>query len=340
MSLEKIEQTASGAVACQLMDKFFPCSVQMKRVNWEAKCDFQFIENYKILQAAFATCNIQKHIDVDRLVRAKYQDNLEFCQWLKAFFEQVSTNTSNSQSKEYDPVARRMLGKGGMHLDPIFMPSNAPISINRRPNTSAGSLHNSIEITSIGRPSLGNFSTTSSALSNSTNLRRSSMATTASSAVNTNLKRNLSRPPMPFIGVNTASSSQTIDNTTSGNNKNKRVALMKENSPIASSKELYSVDLDSKVNQLMDRNAELQLRLESVENERNFYFEKLRGIELMIQLHGISNAENVIADISRVLCAKEDDGMIITDDGEVTCPNSQSTSINVDEALVTEAETY
>jgi Microtubule-binding protein involved in cell cycle control len=118
MNLTKIEQTASGAVACQLMDYMFPGSIPMKRVNWEAKSDFQFIDNYKILQAAFTKQNVQKRIDVDRLIRAKYQDNLEFCQWLKAFFEHASSYSR----EDYDPVERRMLGKGGKKLDEMFLP--------------------------------------------------------------------------------------------------------------------------------------------------------------------------------------------------------------------------
>jgi hypothetical protein len=37
LNLTKIEQTASGAVACQITEIIFPGSVPMSRVNWEAK---------------------------------------------------------------------------------------------------------------------------------------------------------------------------------------------------------------------------------------------------------------------------------------------------------------
>jgi microtubule-associated protein, RP/EB family len=37
LQLTKIEQTASGAVACQLTEYIFPASIPMSRVNWEAK---------------------------------------------------------------------------------------------------------------------------------------------------------------------------------------------------------------------------------------------------------------------------------------------------------------
>ena len=37
LQLTKIEQTASGAIACQLTEYIFPGSIPMSRVNWEAK---------------------------------------------------------------------------------------------------------------------------------------------------------------------------------------------------------------------------------------------------------------------------------------------------------------
>eukprot|EP00968_Pinguiococcus_pyrenoidosus_P017870 scaffold1806_cov240-Pinguiococcus_pyrenoidosus.AAC.11 len=107
LNLTKIEQTASGAVACQLMDAIFPGSVPMHKVNWEAKQDFQFVPNYKLLQKSFRLNQISRHVDVPKLIRAKYQDNLEFMQWFKAFFE------SQHVQEDYDPVAARAAGRGG-----------------------------------------------------------------------------------------------------------------------------------------------------------------------------------------------------------------------------------
>ena len=44
---------------------------------------------------------IKKHIDVDKLVKAKYQDNLEFCQWIKRYFD------LNYSGEPYNAVERR-----------------------------------------------------------------------------------------------------------------------------------------------------------------------------------------------------------------------------------------
>lgn len=81
--------------------------------NWEAKTDYEYVQNYKLLQVAFTKNRVQKHIDVNKLIRGKYQDNLEFCQWLKAFYDQQGVGPRDG----YDPLAIRVLGKGGKALD-------------------------------------------------------------------------------------------------------------------------------------------------------------------------------------------------------------------------------
>eukprot|EP00349_Pseudokeronopsis_sp_Brazil_P009149 CAMPEP_0202956170 /NCGR_PEP_ID=MMETSP1396-20130829/715_1 /ASSEMBLY_ACC=CAM_ASM_000872 /TAXON_ID= /ORGANISM="Pseudokeronopsis sp., Strain Brazil" /LENGTH=181 /DNA_ID=CAMNT_0049673077 /DNA_START=180 /DNA_END=728 /DNA_ORIENTATION=- len=70
----------------------------MDKIKWGAKHDYEYIENYKILQQAFEKNEMKKYIDVDKLVKAKYQDNLEFLQWMKRYFE------INYNGQEYDAV--------------------------------------------------------------------------------------------------------------------------------------------------------------------------------------------------------------------------------------------
>ncbi len=60
LNLEKIEDTASGAVACQLLDIMHPNTVPMAKLHWSAAKDFEFVANYKILQTCFTKLHIDK----------------------------------------------------------------------------------------------------------------------------------------------------------------------------------------------------------------------------------------------------------------------------------------
>jgi RP/EB family microtubule-associated protein len=72
----------------------------MRKVNWMSRSDHEFIPNYKVLQVAFDKNHIQKHINVELLIRGRFQDNLEFMQWMKCYWER--TNCPN-----YDPLPAR-----------------------------------------------------------------------------------------------------------------------------------------------------------------------------------------------------------------------------------------
>lgn len=99
----KIEQTASGVVACHVFDALFPGQVKLEKVNFDAKRDYEFVHNYKVLQGAFKRLHISKDIFVDKLIRGKYQDNLEFMQWVKGYFDQHA----NEAAMNYDAAERR-----------------------------------------------------------------------------------------------------------------------------------------------------------------------------------------------------------------------------------------
>jgi len=74
----------------------------MKKLNWMARAEHEFVPNYKVLQAAFDRNGIDKHIEVEKLARGKYQDNLEMLQWMKCFWER-----QGGSILDYDPVLAR-----------------------------------------------------------------------------------------------------------------------------------------------------------------------------------------------------------------------------------------
>lgn len=193
----------------------------MKKVNWGARNDYEFVKNYKVLQSVFNKHKIQKHVDVEKLVRGKYQDNLEWMQWLKSFYE---SNMGEDEAKDYDPVSRRSRSKG------------APKATARRAPAAA----------------------------EKENRKRTVAAKKSSTAATTNRKATASA----------ASSTR------------RKPAAASSGASVAHVKKLTS------------ENAELKLMVEGLEKERDFYFNKLRDVEVLLQnekLSGETDEGNISA---------------------------------------------
>jgi len=268
LNLQKIEQTATGAVACQLTEYIFPGSIPMSRVNWEARSDYEYIANYKLLQNAFTKHNVQRHVDVNKLIRAKYQDNLEFCQWMKAFFDQTGAHR-----EEYDGKAVRARGKGGKKY-------NQQQQNVKGPPTRSGSRGRAGRVVPPSRP------------------------------VTTTTARG-GRSSSPQKKAPLRENNRLISNSASPE-------LVKKNK-----------DLEAKNADLQAKNAEMETKMEDIETamvelekERDFYFGKLRNVELMLQVQQDKNFEgadldSIVEKIFKVLYATAEEDVDIDDEGDI-----------------------
>ncbi|XP_076621141.1 microtubule-associated protein RP/EB family member 1 isoform X2 [Colletes latitarsis] len=108
-SFSKIEELCTGAVYCQFMDMLFPGSVSLKRVKFKTNLEHEYIQNFKILQGGFKKMNVDKVISVDKLVKGRFQDNFEFLQWFKKFFD---ANYNGRDYDAYEARGRIPLGSG------------------------------------------------------------------------------------------------------------------------------------------------------------------------------------------------------------------------------------
>ena len=53
LSLSKLEQLGTGAVYCQIIDKIYPGTFNLSSVKWGAKNEYEYHDNYKLLNKAF-----------------------------------------------------------------------------------------------------------------------------------------------------------------------------------------------------------------------------------------------------------------------------------------------
>lgn len=220
LDLTKVEQCGTGAVLCQIYDSIF-LDVPMGKVKFDVNTEYQYLNNFKVLQSTFVRHGIDRSIPVERLVKCRFQDNLEFLQFTRRFWD------NNFPGHDYDPLARR---KGGPVPQPLRapQPTRAPV-----------------------RPRV----VSNSSLNNNTKNRASSAAANRISSVGTRPARPSSaRPSSVAMGRAPGPPSTTVVN-----------------------------GLKEKVKQLEVENEGLIQAVEVVESERDFYFQKLRDVEVLIQ---------------------------------------------------------
>jgi len=217
-SLTKIEEMCTGAAYCQFMDMLFPGSIMVKKVKFKTNLEHEYIQNFKLLQGCFKKLNVDKIIPVDKLIKGRFQDNFEFLQWFKKFFD------ANFDGSPYDALEAR-----------------------------------SGEVLGLGPPTTGG---SQSHLGGSSG-RRTPPGTYARPAFNKPAPNRTAAAPRP-----TAPRSSNTPVASVGSRGNATTnSSSKQN--------------DAKVEDL--KLLELKITLEGMEKERDFYFGKLRDIELLCQ---------------------------------------------------------
>uniref|UniRef100_A0A1B6HGX0 Microtubule-associated protein RP/EB family member 1 n=1 Tax=Homalodisca liturata TaxID=320908 RepID=A0A1B6HGX0_9HEMI len=245
----KIEELCTGAAYCQFMDMLFPGSVPLKRVKFRTNLEHEYIQNFKILQAAFKKMSVDKIVPIDKLVKGRFQDNFEFLQWFKKFFD------ANYSGQEYDAFGLRngeQMGNGG---------NTAP-----RNNAMPG----------------------------------------AYSAKRTNTSKTDLSAPVPAKPVGRAVPKA----------QQNRVA------PTVRQTQAMRGGDAGKIEELTAKMMEMNVTVEGLEKERDFYFGKLRAIEVLCQEQEGENT--VLTKILDILYATEDgfappeelDGLVQNDDEE------------------------
>lgn len=235
---------------CQILDAIYPGTFPLAKVNWQAKHEYEFVNNFKILQKAFDKNGITRHIEVQKLVKAKYQDNLEFMQWLKRYFD------LNYNGEPYDAVEKR---KG---QDLYY------IGIGNKPTKGSGVAPPKKKFT---KPAGSGSGASGSAV----------------------VKKTFTKPVAAATGA-------AVGGLTGG---------------------AGSAGDKKKITELEGEIAELKLTSDTLEKERDFYFGKLRDIEVLLQAYQ-SQEIPVVGLILKILYATEDEKVEVDENGNLNITNT------------------
>ena len=102
LELTSLEQLETGAIFCQLLDACHPGSVRLNKLNWKANNETDYISNFKIFQQGLITNNINKPIDINRLIKGKQYDLNELLQWIYGYYLSIKdsiTEVYNAKKK-------------------------------------------------------------------------------------------------------------------------------------------------------------------------------------------------------------------------------------------------
>ena len=346
LNLTKIEQACTGALYCQIIDSIHPNKVKMHKVNWKAKLEHEFIPNYKILQQAFDECKISKNIEVEKLTKGKYQDNLEFLQWMKRY-----TDERNIQF-DYDALGRR----GNHELEvcnEIVNNGNMSRKREQRDNSKPRSKSPSVNLGS--KSNIGNIGNMGN-MGNETRVKGVNSKTNEHTG---NISKNylLIHLLIQFIYLLVPISS---NNSIKGESKNKSSIHIhiQTNSPSTSSirnpflkineepkireeeeeekkkniteemtdilRQHYQEKLDitnDEVSKLKLEVATLKMSISEIGNQRDFYFSKLRDVEMLTGKNTNLDREGLINMIKTVLFSEKETELIFDESGAVNVKN-------------------
>nr|XP_032296075.1 microtubule-associated protein RP/EB family member 1 isoform X3 [Drosophila virilis] len=101
--VEKIEDLCTGAAYCSLMDILFADLVKMRKVKFVCNQPTEYIENFRVLQQSFNEVHVNTPINIEQLVKGRFQDNYAFAIWFRLFYESNFQRTPDG----YDPRAAR-----------------------------------------------------------------------------------------------------------------------------------------------------------------------------------------------------------------------------------------
>lgn len=249
----KIEQLHTGAGYCLLMDVIFPGLIQLKKVKWSSKNELDSLANWKLVLNAFKDVQVEKILPVEKLMKGKFQVSSTLVDYEYAFKFQDNFELLKWWKKFFEA------NYDGHEYDPVEMRGNEP-------------LPNEIKF--------GDFQTNSSFSSIKKGSTSSLNGPTPTRSVVTCTRRH------PVI--NCANTSYTTPTSSKATHRIAAAAPSQSFLPEVPSSMLMKNDaqiaqLENELKEAWSQVTHMDEAVTALERERDFYFSKLRSIEVMCQ---------------------------------------------------------
>lgn len=283
LNIKKVEECAPGAIYCQIVDSIFPGKIAIKRCDFNYHYEHEYLKNYKVLQDSFKKLGLEKVIPVDRLVKSRHQDNLEFLQWMYMWYQNC---VGTDEVVEYDGYKRRCMSKNGK----TFKSNRTAAKKPARASTRASSTRSTASTRAAPARS------TATTRTGSTGARasgRSQVSTTRASS------RGGAR-----AGAAASRNSGVRKGATRAGAAAAAAASSKADPDPALVKELGSVKQQK--DELEKEFEELTSVAKDLEKERDFYFNKILTIETLVKEQQDDSNKAVMAKILEVLYSTDE----------------------------------
>lgn len=107
LNYQKIEQCGKGVVYCLLFDRLYPHSFNPAKIIKSPLNDSQVMQNYKLLQFGFNKRKLTRDVNVEKLIKCRLQDNLEFIQWFASQWIDLIGDIESNTSERVTSSSRR-----------------------------------------------------------------------------------------------------------------------------------------------------------------------------------------------------------------------------------------
>ena len=124
----KVEMLCDGIGFSQVIDAIHPGSVNLMKMNLNARYADEYALNLKMLNEVLKKLKIEKIVPYDKLCKGKFQDNINFLQWLYNYasrFGPLSAHNYQGYEKRLEALSKQQRYNKNAQINNHLIPNNA-----------------------------------------------------------------------------------------------------------------------------------------------------------------------------------------------------------------------